>query len=111
MFGVIKCLSSIKKLSKAITTRTKLSNNILENKSEENKKLYVKQRNFCVSLLIKFKKRYYENLKSVIDNQKQPPEMFYKKKVFLEILQNSRQNTCARASFLIKLQSQFTFYH
>ena len=27
------------------------------------------------------------------------------KKVFLEILQNSQANTCARASFLIKLQA------
>ena len=27
------------------------------------------------------------------------------KKVFLEISQNSQQNTCARASFLIKLQA------
>ena len=27
------------------------------------------------------------------------------KKVFLEISQNSQENTCARASFLIKLQS------
>ena len=35
--------------------------------------------------------------------QKQPPEMFYK--VFLEILQNSPENTCARVSFLIKLQA------
>ena len=33
------------------------------------------------------------------------PEVFYKK-VFLEILQNSQENTCARASFLIKLQAQ-----
>ena len=31
--------------------------------------------------------------------QKQPPEMF------LEILQNSQDNTCARVSFLIKLQT------
>ena len=29
--------------------------------------------------------------------QKQPPEMFYN--VFLEILQNSQENTCARESF------------
>ena len=29
--------------------------------------------------------------------QKQPPEMFYK--VFLEILQNSQENTCVRDSF------------
>ena len=26
--------------------------------------------------------------------QKQPPEVFWKKKVFLEILQNSRENAC-----------------
>ena len=28
------------------------------------------------------------------------------KKVFLEILPNSRENTCARVSFLIKLQAE-----
>ena len=28
------------------------------------------------------------------------------KKVFLEILQNSKESTCARASFLIKLQKE-----
>ena len=31
------------------------------------------------------------------------PEVFCKKK-FLEILQNSQENTCPRVSFLIKLQ-------
>ena len=36
--------------------------------------------------------------------QKQPPEMFCKK-VFLQISQNSQENTCARVSFLIKLQA------
>ena len=36
--------------------------------------------------------------------QKQPPEVFYEKKVFLEISQNSQENTCSTASFLIKLQ-------
>ena len=35
--------------------------------------------------------------------KKQPPEMFYKK-VFLEISQNSQENTSARASFLTRLQ-------
>ena len=30
-----------------------------------------------------------------------------KKKVFLKILQNSQENTCARVSFLIKLQANF----
>ena len=36
--------------------------------------------------------------------QKQPPEVFCKK-VVLEISQNSKENTCARDSFLIKLQA------
>ena len=36
--------------------------------------------------------------------QKQPPKVFCKKKVFLEILQNSQENTCARVLFLTKLQ-------
>ena len=37
--------------------------------------------------------------------QKQSPEVFYEKKLFLEISQNSQENTCATASFLIKLQA------
>ena len=37
--------------------------------------------------------------------QKQPPEVFCKKPMFLEISQNSQENTCARVSFLIKLQA------
>ena len=37
--------------------------------------------------------------------QKYPPEVFCKKKVFLAILQNSQKNSCARVSFLIKLQT------
>ena len=32
-------------------------------------------------------------------------------KVFLEISQNSQENTCARASFLIKLQATFFAEH
>ena len=36
--------------------------------------------------------------------QKQPLEVFCKKKVSLEISQNSQENTCARVSFLMKLQ-------
>ena len=31
------------------------------------------------------------------------------KKVFLEISQNSQENTCARVSFLIKLQAAYNF--
>ena len=37
--------------------------------------------------------------------QKQSPEVFYEKKLFLEISQNSQENTCATVSFLKKLQA------
>ena len=37
--------------------------------------------------------------------KKQPPEVFCKKKVFLEISQNSQVNTRARVYFLMKLQT------
>ena len=52
--------------------RSKLRNNFLRKKTEETCKLYVKQRNKCVSLLKKAKKEYYQNLdeKNVIDNKK-----------------------------------------
>ena len=36
--------------------------------------------------------------------QKEPPEVFCKKG-FLKYSQNSQENTCARVSFLIKLQA------
>ena len=51
--------------------RTKLCNNFLHNKSDKNRKFYAKQRNFCVCLLRKFKKRYYKTLneKAVIVNK------------------------------------------
>ena len=38
-------------------------------------------------------------------SQKQPLEVFCKKNMLLEISQNSQENTCARVSFLIKLQA------
>ena len=46
-----------------------------------------------------FRSIFYHNF------QKQSPEVFYIKKVFLEILQNSQENTCVRDSFLIELQT------
>ena len=60
-----------KELSKAIMTRTKLRNIFLQNRSEENRKRYTKQANFCVSNLRKTRKGYYENLneKFVVDNK------------------------------------------
>ena len=52
-------------------TRTKLRKIFLQNRSEGNRIRYTKQINFCVSLLRKTKKRYYENLneKFVVDNK------------------------------------------
>ena len=49
-------------LSKEIMTRTRLRNNFLKNRSEENKRKYSKQRNYCVSLLRKSKSEYFGNL-------------------------------------------------
>ena len=51
-----------KTISKAIMDRSRLRNNYIRMSSEENKKLYNKQRNYCVSLIRKTKKEYYSNL-------------------------------------------------
>ena len=48
-------------------------------------------------------RRYIYFFESTIE--KQPPEVFCKNKVFLEISQNSQENTCARDSVLIKFQA------
>ena len=60
-----------KKLSKVIMHRTRLRNNFLRNRSDENKRKYSKQQNYCVSLLRKTKKSYYNNLneKKITDNK------------------------------------------
>ena len=44
-----------------------------------------------------------------VNREKQAPVMFHIKKVFLKISRNSQENTCARFSFLIKLQERL-FY-
>ena len=60
-----------KDLSKAIMKRSRLRNNFLKNRTGENKTLYTKQRNYCVSLLKKSKKKYFANLneKDIFDNK------------------------------------------
>ena len=50
-----------KELSKVIMTRNKFCNNFLQSKSEQNRKIYAKQINFCVSLLRKISSINYEN--------------------------------------------------
>ena len=58
-----------KDLFKNIMKRSRLRNKYLKNNNEENRKLYAKQRNYCVSLLRKTKKGYYENLDERKDNK------------------------------------------
>ena len=63
--------SMTKELSKEIIKRSSLPNNFLRNRTEENKILYYRQRNHCVSLLRKSERGYYKNLniKKIADNQ------------------------------------------
>ena len=51
-----------KELSKAIMQRSKLKNKFNKCPNDENLTLYKKQRNYCVNLLSKEKKKYYNNL-------------------------------------------------
>ena len=57
---------------KAIMTRSRLRNRFLRNRNEENRELFRKQRNKCVSLLPKSKKDYFKNLneKNITDNKR-----------------------------------------
>ena len=60
-----------KQLSKAIMKKSRLRSNFLRNRMEENKFFYNRRINYCLSLLRKSKRRYYENLniKNVTDNK------------------------------------------
>ena len=59
-------------LYKAIMVRSRLRNKFLKLKTMESRIKYKKQRNFCVSLLRKTKRKFYENLNPnlIIDNKK-----------------------------------------
>ena len=58
-------------LSKVIMTRTRLRNKFFKGQTVENIKNYNKQRNYCVTLLRKVKKEYYDSQdeKHVTDNK------------------------------------------
>ena len=61
-----------KTLSKAIMTRSRLRNKFLKNPNVINKINYNKHRNFCVNLLRKEKKKYFDNIDvSLITDNKQ----------------------------------------
>ena len=53
-----------KALCKEIMHRSKFKNIFNKNPDDENKRLYKRQRNICLSLLRKEKKNYYNNLDS-----------------------------------------------
>ena len=61
-----------KELIKAIMQRSKLCNLYLEVRSDENRNRYKKQRNICVSLLRKAKRKHYKDLNKadITDNKK-----------------------------------------
>ena len=58
----IRCHSLQRNKDLEIMARSRLRNKYIKNRNEENRAIYVKQRNYCVSLLRKSKKKYYENL-------------------------------------------------
>ena len=60
-----------KDISKVIMDCTRLRHKFLRSQSIEDTKVYNKQRNYCVSLIRKIKKDYYNNLdyKKIIDNK------------------------------------------
>ena len=60
-----------KDFSEAIMKRSKLGNDYLKNRTDANRILYKKQRNYCVSYLRKIKTNYYAKLdeKKVCDNK------------------------------------------
>ena len=60
-----------KLISRAHMKRTQLRNCYIKKRSEQNRLSYVKQRNYCVSLLRKNKKDYYANLnvKDIVNNK------------------------------------------
>ena len=49
-------------ISKTIMIRSRMRNRFLKHRSDENRSLYQKQRNKCVSLLRKAKKEYFSSL-------------------------------------------------
>ena len=61
-----------KKLNKAIMTLSRLRNKFLKEKSADSKIAYAKQRNCCINLLRRTKKKYFANINisSITDNKK-----------------------------------------
>ena len=60
-----------KELNQAVMHRSKLKNKYIKFNTDENRRSYKKQKNFCVNLFRRKKKQYYSNLdvKNVTDNK------------------------------------------
>ena len=83
-----------KSISKAIMTRSRLRNKYLKNPSNINKINYHKHRNYCVNLLRKVKKRYYNNidLKLLTENK-----LFWKT---IKPLFSDKHNICRKITLI-----------
>ena len=90
-----------KDISKAIMDRTRLRHKFLRSRSVEDRNAYNKQRNYCVSLIRKIKKDYYNNLdyKKIIDNKS-----FWKyvKPLFTEKNARSNKITLVEDNFILE---------
>ena len=66
------CSFMTKELRKAIMNRSKLRNKFLKTRNEESRRRFNRQRNFCVSLLRKTKRRFSgkQDHKVISDNSK-----------------------------------------
>ena len=77
LLGEKKCISGnnkpfmTKALSKAIMQRTCFRNKFLKNPTTENRLIYNRQRNFCLSLVREEKREYFGNLNEtdITDNR------------------------------------------
>ena len=96
-----------KEISKEIMHITRIRNNFFRNKSDEYKRKYSKHQNYCVSLLRKSKKNYYNNLngKKITDSK-----TFWKKfKLFLSYKTPSdEKTTLIEKDKIIKTDSKTT---
>ena len=61
-----------KALQKSMVASSRLRNKFFENKTHSNESAYKKQRNCCVSLFLKEKESFFQNLntKKITDNKK-----------------------------------------
>ena len=90
-----------KNISKAKMNRTRLRNRFLRTRCNEDKEIYNKQRNYCVSLIRKTKQQYYNNLDhwKVADNRS-----FWRsiKPLFSDKSSNSNKITLVEKDFILE---------